>query len=334
MGGNNYYPAPFLLHVKGLTTVFKNPQGVLKAVEGVSFVLEPGEVLGIVGESGCGKTVTALSILRLVPNPPGKIVNGKIWFKNQDLLQLPEPEMSRIRGKEIAMVFQDPTAALNPVFRIGEQIAEGLIFHLQMNKREAWREATRLMRLVGIPSPEKRIYEYPHQLSGGMKQRVMLAIALSCRPKLLLADEPTTALDVTVQAQILDLLQKLREDLKTSIILISHDLGIIAEMAQRVLVMYAGQVVEEAPVKTLFQEPAHPYTRGLLAVTQGLGINSKGTSHRLKEIPGSVPAFPNSIMGCKFHPRCPIVHDPCSKYAPKLQEIKEGHWVACWFHYY
>ena len=321
-----------LLAVKGISTYFYNSHGEIKAVEDVSFTLGEAEVLGLVGESGCGKTVTALSILRLVPEPPGRIIKGEVWFQDRDLLTLPIREMTNIRGREIAMIFQDPAMALNPVFRVGEQVAEGLIFHKNMTRKQARQEAIELLRLVGIPLPQKRFQEYPHQLSGGMKQRVMIAIAISCHPKLLLADEPTTALDVTVQAQILDLLLHLKEELKTSIILITHDLGVIAERAQRVIVMYAGKVVEEAPVAPLFQEPRHPYTQGLLATTRNLGVNSGNRRNRLKEIPGSVPTLPGFIKGCQFHPRCPSIHEPCREYEPRLREIQEGHWVACWLY--
>jgi oligopeptide/dipeptide ABC transporter ATP-binding protein len=317
-----------LLEVRNLKTYFYSPEGVARAVDGVSFHVNKGETLGIVGESGCGKSVTSLSIIRLVPNPPGKIVSGEIVFKDADLLKKPESEMRRVRGDQISMIFQEPMTCLNPVFSIGDQIGEIYQIHQGMPRRKALLLAVEMLRLVGIPMPERRIKEYPHQLSGGMRQRVMIAIALACNPSLLIADEPTTALDVTIQAQILTLMKNLKERLGMSIIIITHDLGVIAEMAQRVIVMYAGEIVEEALVDTLFNKPFHPYTISLLKSIPTI----EGKQKKLFVIPGNVPdplSFPD---GCRFHNRCYAVFEKCKTQAPPLITIEGEHQVCCWLH--
>lgn len=319
-----------LLQVKDLSTSFFSLEGVVKAVDRVSFNLEEGESLGLVGESGCGKTMTALSILRLIPSPPGKIVQGEIIFEGKDLVRMSEPGMREIRGKDISMIFQEPMSSLNPVLTIGYQISEAFSTHQSLSKSEANKCAMEMLGLVGIPSPEKRFYEYPHQMSGGMRQRVMIAMALSCRPKLLIADEPTTALDVTIQAQILDLMGKLKKELGTAIILISHNLGIIAEMCQRVGVMYAGRILEMAPVEDLFLEPLHPYTRGLLLCIPRLDQNVDRFENPLREIYGTVPNLLRLPTGCKFHSRCSHVMQRCRDEEPSLEIRKSGHWVRCW----
>ena len=325
-----------LLEVNNLKTYFFTDEGVAKAVDDVSLTLREGETLGVVGESGCGKSVTALSILRLIPHPPGKIVDGKIHFADRgNLTQLTEREMRKIRGNEISMIFQEPMTSLNPVFRIGSQIAEAIQLHQKVSKTEGYERAVEMLKLVGIPSPEKRIRDYPHHLSGGMRQRVMIAMALSCNPRLMLADEPTTALDVTIQAQILDLMNKLKKEVGTSIILITHNLGVIAEMAQNVSVMYAGVVVENTDVKTLFAEPLHPYTIGLLTSIPRADRDA-GTKKRLNTISGIVPSLLDLPEGCRFGDRCPQVHEPCRKWEPPLSPIayKSGkdHLVRCWLH--
>src|SRR3954464_13738407 len=299
-----------LLQVADLKTWFFTRDGVVRAVDGVSFHVMPGETLAIVGESGCGKSVTALSILRLVPAPPGRIVSGRIHLAGRDLLGLSEGEMRQVRGNDISMIFQEPMTSLNPVLTIGRQIAETLILHQGMDRKAAFARAVEALRLVHIPEPERRIQQYPHQLSGGMRQRVMIAMALACNPKLLIADEPTTALDVTIQAQILDLMRGLKEKTGAAIVLITHDLGVVAEMAQRVVVMYAGRKVEEAPVEEIFARPMHPYTRGLLGAMPKLGssldANDRG---RLAEISGLVPSLRKPIIGCAFAGRCPMATD-------------------------
>ncbi len=314
-----------LLEVRELQTHFFTDDGVVRAVDGVSYTLGAGETLAVVGESGSGKSVTSLSILRLIPTPPGRIVGGHIRFRGRDLLSLPESEMRAIRGREISMIFQEPMTSLNPVHTCGDQIAEVVRLHEKLGKSEARVRAIEMLKLVGIPSPETRVDEYPHQMSGGMRQRVMIAMALACRPAVLIADEPTTALDVTIQAQILDLLRRLRKELGMAVLLITHDLGVVAETADRVAVMYAGQVVEQGHVRTVFRGTRHPYTAGLLASLPRLG----GQTERLRVIPGTVPdpaAFPS---GCRFHPRCPVAIDRCRREMPELRVIAEGHTARC-----
>jgi len=320
-----------LLEIKGLKTYFSTEEGLVRAVDGVDLRIERGETLGVVGESGCGKTVTALSIMRLISEPPGKIVEGHILWEGKNLLDLPPGEMRKIRGKEIAMIFQEPMTSLNPVFTVGEQIAEAIRLHEGANRRQALEKTVEMLRLVKMPNPEQRVKEYPHQLSGGMRQRVMIAMALSCHPKLLIADEPTTALDVTIQAQILDLLNELKARLGMAVMLITHDMGVIAETAQRVAVMYAAKVVEEAPVVELFKEPLHPYTQGLLASVPRIDLAA--TERRpLQAIPGVVPSPADFPHGCRFHPRCPHVMAMCREKEPVLKEMKPGHKVACWLY--
>ncbi len=317
-----------LLEVERLQTHFRTQDGVSRAVNGVSFQLDAGETLAIVGESGCGKSVTAMSILRLIPQPPGKTA-GSIRFQGRDLLTLPEQEMRTIRGNDISMIFQEPMTSLNPVLTIGRQITETLVLHQKLDKTSANARAVEMLRLANIPEPERRFTQYPHELSGGMRQRVMIAMALACDPKLLIADEPTTALDVTVQAQILDLMRQLKAKTGTAIILITHDLGVVAEMAQRVIVMYAGKVVEQATVEDLFARPQHPYTPALLGSMPHLKSRS-GESKRLAEIPGVVPALTKRIEGCIFAPRCSEARPHCRKAYPPLEEKTAGHRAACW----
>jgi peptide/nickel transport system ATP-binding protein len=321
-----------LLEVVDLKTWFFTRDGVVRAVDGVSFAVLPGEVLAIVGESGCGKTVTALSILRLVAQPPGRIVSGHVRLDGRDLFALGEPEMRRVRGCDISMIFQEPMTSLNPVLTIGRQIAETLILHQGFDRRRASERAIAMLRLVHIPEAERRAGEYPHQLSGGMRQRVMIAMALACNPKLLIADEPTTALDVTIQAQILDLMRELKTKIDAAIILITHDLGVVAEMAERVVVMYAGRKAEEAPVAELFRRPLHPYTQGLLSAVPHLGAPVGRTEPpRLAEIPGSVPSLREAIPGCPFAPRCGWASEICRREMPAFEEKAPGHFAAC-FH--
>ncbi|MFQ5657493.1 MAG: ABC transporter ATP-binding protein [Candidatus Methylomirabilales bacterium] len=316
-----------LLAVEDLRTHFFTEDGVVRAVDGVTLNIRPGETLGIVGESGCGKSVTALSILRLIPDPPGRIVGGAISFEGRDLVQLPEADIRKIRGNAISMIFQEPMTSLNPVFRVGEQIAEGIWHHQKVSKREEWDRAVEMLKRVKIPDPARRAHEYPHQLSGGMRQRVMIAMALALSPRLLIADEPTTALDVTIQAQILELLLGLQEEMKMAVMLITHDLGVIAETAERVVVMYAGRVVEHAPVKELFDNPLHPYTQGLL---ESLPTMEAGKGRRpLKAIAGLVPNLLELPSGCKFAPRCPKVMGQCWPTEPELRQIRPGHWARC-----
>jgi peptide/nickel transport system ATP-binding protein len=318
-----------LLEVERLQTHFGTPDGVVRAVEGVSFRINAGETLGIVGESGCGKSVTAMSILRLIQEPPGKIA-GSIRFDGRDLLALSEPEMRTIRGNAISMIFQEPMTSLNPVLTVGHQIGETLRLHQGMDARQAEQRAIEMLILVGIPAPERRVREYPHQLSGGMRQRVMIAMALACNPKLLIADEPTTALDVTIQAQILDLMRDLKQRLGSAIMLITHDLGVVAEMAERVVVMYAGRKVEEATVNEIFARPLHPYTRGLLGAVPKLGSSlHAGGRSRLAEIPGLVPSLRQPIVGCAFAGRCPMATDLCRQVAPAIEMKTAAHLVAC-----
>ncbi len=319
-----------LLEIDNLKTHFFTRDGVVRAVDGVSFSVDPGETLAIVGESGCGKSVTSLSILRLIASPPGRIVAGRLMFDGRDLLTLSDAEMRSIRGNEIAMIFQEPMTSLNPVLTIGRQIGETLRLHRGMSKAQARERSLEMLKLVNMPEAERRLTQFPHQISGGMRQRVMIAMALACDPRLLIADEPTTALDVTIQAQILDLMRKLKDKTGTAIVLITHDLGVVAEMAQRVVVMYAGRKVEEAPVSELFAVPRHPYTRGLLQSIPHLGQGSAGTRKRLQEIAGMVPSLREEITGCIFAPRCPYATDRCRAEYPPLEEKTRGHWVACW----
>ncbi len=320
-----------ILEVRGLKTYFYTDDGVVKAVDGVDFDVRRGEIVALVGESGCGKSVTSFSIMQLV-GTPGKVVGGEVLFNGQDLLKLPEADMRLLRGDRLSMIFQQPTSCLNPVFRVGDQIAEVLQIHRGMDKKEGWKKAEHLLRTVGIPEPEKRVHSYPHELSGGMAQRVMIAMALACEPELLIADEPTTALDVTIQAQILDLMRGLQGQLGASIILITHDMGVVAEMASRVSVMYAGRVVEQAIVETLFDNPLHPYTHGLLASIPVMGV----VKDRLDTIPGAVPNLIDLPPGCKFAPRClaRLEHnlEVCTEREPDLVEYAPDHYVRCWLY--
>ncbi len=321
------------LEVEGLQTYFYTRQGIVKAVEGVSFNLHKGETLGIVGESGCGKSITALSVMRLVPDPPGRIIGGRVALDGKDLLGLDESEMRDIRGNDISMIFQEPMTSLNPVLTIGYQIAEALILHQNLSKSAALARAVEMLDLVKIPEPVQRAKEYPHQLSGGMRQRAMIAMALACNPKVLIADEPTTALDVTIQAQILELIVRLQEQLGTAVIMITHDLGVIAETTRRVIVMYAGRKVEEADVVPLFAEPMHPYTHGLMASVPQLAIMSDEdyvAAERLEEITGIVPPLNNLPPGCAFAPRCRYADAQCTAEYPPYEEKRPGHWAACW----
>jgi peptide/nickel transport system ATP-binding protein len=325
-----YVPTSALLDVRGLKTYFFTRDGVVRAVDGVSFSVVRGETLAIVGESGCGKSVTSLSILRLIASPPGRTVEGSVVFEGRDLLKLSEAEMREVRGDAISMIFQEPMTSLNPVLTIGRQIAEVLILHRGLSREDAMRSAVEMLRLVKIPEPERRVGEYPHQLSGGMRQRVMIAMALACEPRLLIADEPTTALDVTIQAQILDLMRELKARTGAAIMLITHDLGVVAEMAQRVVVMYAGRKVEEGPVEALFANPRHPYTRGLLDSIPKLGAASQGAGARLTEIAGTVPSLSERIVGCAFAPRCAYATVRCQNEYPPFEEKIPGHGAACW----
>jgi peptide/nickel transport system ATP-binding protein len=319
-----------ILDVKNLKTVFFTNSGLFKAVDDVSFNVRRGETLAIVGESGCGKSVSALSIMRLVPDPPGKIVGGSVTLEGTDLLALDEEDMRRIRGNRMSMIFQEPMTSLNPVMRIGDQITEAIRLHQNKTARDAWTRAVEMLRLVRIPEPERRAREYPHQLSGGMRQRAMIAMALACRPALLIADEPTTALDVTIQAQILALIVDLQKELGTGLILITHDLGVVAQTAQRVIVMYAGKKVEEASVDDLFADPRHPYTRGLMASMPAVISLGAKTDVRLTEIPGMVPSLTNLPEGCAFAPRCPLAIERCRQEYPALQDFGGHHRAACW----
>jgi peptide/nickel transport system ATP-binding protein len=317
-----------LLEVENLQTHFRTPDGVNRAVDGVSFHVEEGETLAIVGESGCGKSVTAMSILRLIPEPPGKIA-GAIRLQGRDLMTLDDRAMRGIRGNDISMIFQEPMTSLNPVLSIGWQLGETLRLHQRLDHKAAQAHAMDMLNLVGISEPGRRLCEYPHQMSGGMRQRVMIAMALACNPKLLIADEPTTALDVTIQAQILDLMAELKRRIGAAIVLITHDLGVVAEVAERVMVMYAGRKVEEAPVVALFRAPRHPYTQGLLGAVPKLGSSLTGTETRLAEIPGTVPSLKRRIVGCVFAGRCPRVTELCRQVAPALELKAPGHLAAC-----
>ncbi|HET9912950.1 MAG TPA: ABC transporter ATP-binding protein [Anaerolineales bacterium] len=320
-----------LLEVKGLKTYFYTEDGVVRAVDGVSFEVYPGEVLGLVGESGCGKSVTSLSIMRLI-SKPGRVDEGEILLDGENLLKLPEEEMIKVRGNRISMIFQQPQTALNPVFKVGDQLAEVLAVHQDLGREAGWKRAVDLLKMVGVPDPERRADAYPHELSGGMAQRVMIAMALACVPELLIADEPTTALDVTIQAQILDLMRDLRREMGTSVILITHDLGVVAEMAERVAVMYAGEIVEQTDVNTLFDQPLHPYTQGLIGSIPILGE----IKERLDVIPGSVPNLVDLPPGCRFAPRCQArikyACKICAEVKPELVEAKPGHLVRCWLY--
>jgi len=317
-----------LLRVRGLGTHFYSRGHTIYALDGVSFEIKKGMTFGLVGETGCGKSVTALSILRLIPSPPGKIVQGEIHFRGRDLLRLTEEEIRSIRGKEISMIFQEPMTSLNPVFRIGEQMMEVIMLHQKVGKRQAYERAVEMLERVHMPEAEKVMRQFPHQLSGGMRQRVMIAMELSCRPYLLIADEPTTALDVTIQAQILRLLKEMKRELDTSILLITHDLGVIAEMCDRVGVMYAGSIVEEASVEEIFEDPKHPYTKGLWGAIPRMEEEKES----LSVIPGMVPDLSQPPKGCKFHPRCSFRFDPCDRLVPPLIETSSAHFVACFLY--
>ena len=323
-------PTPELL-VKNLKVSFSTSKKELIAVRGISYQLNQGEILALIGESGCGKTVSALSILRLIQEPPGKIVSGEILFAGKDLLKLKKKELQDRRGKGIAMIFQDPMTSLNPVLTIGEQIIETLLRHTSLSRKKAREKSFRLLEQVEIPSPKQKLDQYPHQLSGGMRQRAMIAMALSCSPRILIADEPTTALDVLIQAQILSLLKKIKNDTQMSILLITHDLGVVAEVAERVMVMYAGEIVESGSVNDLFRSPLHPYTIGLMESIPTLESSQQKLS-RLKEISGAVPSLSQVPFGCPFHPRCSAAETRCKTDKPKLKKISQTHSVSCWLH--
>ncbi|HDN81510.1 MAG: ABC transporter ATP-binding protein [Methanomicrobia archaeon] len=315
-----------LLEVSELKTHFFTDDGVVKAVDGVSFSIKEGETFGLVGESGCGKSVTALSIIRLIPDPPGKIIDGKVYLEGEDLVKKSEREMQKIRGNKISMIFQEPMTSLDPVFTIGSELMEVIQLHQGLDKEEARKKAIEMLRVVGIPEPEKRMKEYPHQLSGGMRQRAMIAMALSCNPQLLIADEPTTALDVTIQAQILRLMDQLKEDFSAAVLLITHDLGVIAETCKNVAVMYAGKIVEYGSVEDIFENPLHPYTAGLNKAIPRLDIDTE----RLQIIEGNVPNLIDLPPGCKFYPRCPYAMDICAKEEPPLKKREGNHLARCY----
>ncbi len=317
-----------LLEVKNLKTHFWTDDGIVKAVEGVSFDVFEGEILGLVGESGCGKSVTAMSILRLIPDPPGKITEGEILFEGRDLLKLTPEEIRRVRGDRIAMIFQEPMTSFNPVLTIGHQVAEPLVFHRDMDPADALREAARLLGLVQIPDGEKRVQAFPHQFSGGMRQRVMVAMGLGCRPRLIIADEPTTALDVTIQAQLLELMKQLTVEFGTALIIITHNLGVIARYADRVNVMYAGKIVERATARDLYADPRHPYTVGLLASVPRM---DRAVKEKLIPIEGQPPDLIHLPGGCSFHPRCRFAGEKCREESPPLREAADQHYAACWF---
>lgn len=320
-------PVEKLVEVEDLKTYFYTEDGVVPAVDGVTFHVNRGETLGVVGESGCGKSVCSLSIMRLIPWPPGKIIEGRIRFEGEELLQKSEADMRRIRGNDISMIFQEPMTSLNPVYSVGDQIGEAIRLHQGLSKRDALQKSIQMLKKVGIPMAERRVHEYPHQMSGGMRQRVMIGMALSCNPKMLIADEPTTALDVTIQAQILELMKGLKSEMGAAIMLITHDLGVIAEMAERVIVMYAGKIVEEADVRSLFRKPLHPYTEGLMNSIPRIDAPTK---QRLNVITGVVPNPLNMPVGCRFHPRCPLAVDQCRESQPSLVEVAPGRYVSCW----
>ena len=322
-----------LLEVSDLGTWFYTRQGIVKAVDGVDFEVAAGETLAIVGESGCGKSMTALSLMRLIPEPPGRIVSGSIKLAGRDLLKISEEEMRDVRGNEISMIFQEPMTSLNPVMTIGKQISEALILHRDMDRKQAMKRAIEMLELVRIPEPTQRAKEYPHQLSGGMRQRAMIAMALACNPKVLIADEPTTALDVTIQAQILELIVELQREFSAAVLLITHDLGVVAETAHRVIVMYAGRKVEEATVGELFARPLHPYTVGLMNSIPRLDLmrgQTDRSNERLQEIPGIVPPLFDLPPGCAFAPRCSRADEKCRTERPAYEEKQPGHWAACW----
>ena len=318
-----------LLEVKNLKTYFYTEDGIARAVDGMDFIIRKGETLGMIGESGCGKSVSALSIMQLVASPPGKIIEGEIWFEGEDLLKKSSSEIKKIRGNDISMIFQEPMTSLNPVFTIGNQIIEPIILHQKLDKKKALKKAIEMLDLVGMPSPEKRMDNYPHQLSGGMRQRAMIAMALSCEPKLLIADEPTTALDVTIQAQILELLKKIREEIGMAVMMITHDLAVIAEVSNDVLVAYAGKALEYADVKTIFKDPRHPYTQALYDSIPRLTDTKK---RRLEVIPGMVPNSLEFPSGCRFHPRCKFAKSFCKKEEPQLKEVSNTHNVCCFIY--
>ncbi len=317
-----------LLEVKELQTSFFTPEGEVRAIDGVSFEIGEGKTLGLVGESGCGKSVTSLSIMRLIPSPPGRIVGGEIVYRGRNLLKLNNEEMRKIRGNEISMIFQEPMTSLNPVFTVGNQIGEAIRLHQGLGKQETRQKTIEMLRLVKIADPESRVDAYPHQLSGGMRQRVMIAMALSCNPSLLIADEPTTALDVTIQAQILELMKELQQRIRMALLLITHDLGVVAEQADEVAIMYAGKIVERARAEAIFARPLHPYTVGLLQSLPGTGVKKK---KRLDAIPGVVPSPLQLPQGCRFRDRCPKASGICAEKEPELEEKREGHMVACYF---
>ncbi|HET7628744.1 MAG TPA: ABC transporter ATP-binding protein [Bacillales bacterium] len=317
-----------VLDVKGLRTSFFTDDGEIPAVNNIDFYVKPGEILGIVGESGCGKSVTSLSIMGLVPSPPGKIVGGEILFKGEDLTKASERRMRQIRGNEIAMIFQEPMTSLNPVFTIGDQLIEGIRLHKKVSKKEARKKAVDILKLVGMPRAEQLVDEYPHQLSGGMRQRVMIAMAMACEPEVLIADEPTTALDVTIQAQILDLMKRLNREMDTSIVLITHDLGVVAEVCDRIVVMYSGKIVEEGTTATIFKNPQHPYTEGLIRSVPDM----RDRRDRLYSIPGNVPKPGTLKQGCHFAPRCEYAFDRCRDKDPELLTTEDGHKVRCFLH--
>ena len=319
-----------ILSIKGLRTEFRLPEGTVPAVNDVNFDIHKGETVCLVGESGCGKSVTAMSVMRLIPQPPGKIVRGQIVFENQDLLKKSPEAMRRIRGNDIAMIFQEPMTALNPLFTVGDQISEVYREHMNLNSSRAWKSTVDILSKVGIPAPEQRSHQYIHEMSGGMRQRAMIAMALACSPKLLIADEPTTALDVTIQAQILSLMRELQSDTGAAILLITHNLGVVAEMANRVIVMYLGRVMEDTATETIFNNPMHPYTRGLIASIPFPGRKHLLGHKPLEEIPGMVPNLFNLPDGCVFHPRCKFAREKCRRHQPELVEIKPGHLAACW----
>jgi len=321
-----------LLKVEDLRVRFDMRDGIVRAVNGVSFYLNRGETLGVVGESGCGKSVLALTIMGLIPSPPGRIESGAVNLDRRNLLDLTEKQMRRVRGNEISMIFQEPMTSLNPVMTAGVQISEALMLHQGLSKKQALDRAVEFLELVRIPEAARRIHEYPHQMSGGMRQRIMIAMAMSCNPKILIADEPTTALDVTIQAQILKLMGNLKQQMNTAIVMITHDLGVIADMADRVMVMYTGLKVEEAPVLELFDRPLHPYTIGLMASIPRIdtAVEADGAANRLEEIPGVVPSLRREMQGCTFAPRCRFAVDQCRRVMPPLEEKTPGHWAACW----